>query len=76
VYNEVVTERPFYVDGEFLWVCSDAAAKLLKWNGNSYTEISSYTNPDIISGRGFFAITTTVPAYATVSELRPLDNLL
>jgi hypothetical protein len=70
IFNAIKTNEPFYVDGEFLWVCSDTSATLHKWNGFSWTEVSSYTNPDIIEGRGFFSVTTTVAGYCTISELR------
>jgi len=75
VYNETVSLRPFYVEGDFVYCSSDTANTTVhKWNGNSYTVISSYTNPDIISGRGYFAITTAADAYVTITELNPGYN--
>ena len=70
IHNAIKTNEPFYVEGEFLWATSDTANTTLhKWNGGGWTEISSYTNPDIIAGRGFFSVTTTVAAYVIISEL-------
>ena len=70
IWNSTQAKAAFYVDGDFLWVCSDPAATLFKWCGNTWVEVSSYSNPDIISGRGFFSVTCTVDAYCTISELR------
>lgn len=70
IYNAIKTNEPFYVDMDFIYCSSDTAnTKLYKWNGNSYSEVSSYTNPDVISGKGFYAVSTTVAAYVTITEL-------
>jgi hypothetical protein len=69
VYNETVTARPFYLDYDCTIVTSDLAnTTLLKWNGNSYTTVSGLVSPDIIVGRGFFAVTTAANCYVTLTE--------
>jgi hypothetical protein len=69
VYNETVTNRPFYIENDCSIVTSDIAnTTLSKWNGNSYTAISGLVSPDIIVGRGFFAVTTAANCYVTLTE--------
>jgi hypothetical protein len=70
IYNDTKTNEPFYVDGEFIWASSDPGNTLLyKWNGFGWTEVSSYTDPDIIAGRGFFSVSTVTDQYVVISEL-------
>ena len=74
VFNETVTNRPFYVDGTFLIATSLLADTTLnKWEGNGWTPVVGITNPDTIAGRGFFSITTTSNQYVTITEYRPDD---
>jgi hypothetical protein len=70
IAGETVSLRPFYVEYDFIYCSSDeVTTSLHKWNGNSYTEVPSYTNPDVIAGRGWFAITTTANNYVTITEM-------
>ena len=69
VYNETVTERAFYIEFDFTFVTSDSAnTTLYKWNGNSWEAITGMTNPDVIFGRGFYAVTTAADAYVAITE--------
>lgn len=69
VYNETVTTRPFYIEYDCTIVTSDLAnTTLLKWNGSSYTTVSGLVSPDVILGRGFFAVTTAANCYVTLTE--------
>lgn len=69
VYNATVTYEPFYVERDFTICMSSAAVtKLYKWNGVSWTEITGMANPDVIFGRGYYAISTTSDAYVVITE--------
>lgn len=69
VYNATVTTEPFFVEYDCTIVTSDLAnTTLLKWNGNSYTTVSGLVSPDVILGRGFFAVTTAANCYVTLTE--------
>lgn len=72
IAGETVALRPFYVETDFIY-CSSATATttLHKWNGVGYTQVTSYTNPDVIAGRGWYAVTTTANNYVTITELLP-----
>lgn len=69
VNNATVTTEPFFIDHDCTIVTSDLAnTTLLKWNGNSYTTVSGLVSPDVILGRGFFAVTTAANCYVTLTE--------
>lgn len=69
VYNDTVTNVVFYVDYDFT-ICSSSPTNttLYKWNGNGWTEIGGITNPEKITIRGFFSVTTAADAYVTITE--------
>lgn len=69
VYNEIVTERPFYVEHDFTIVTSNAAqTTLYKWTGGGWAAVSGISNPELIIGRGFFAVTTATDCYVSITE--------
>jgi hypothetical protein len=69
VGNATVTTEPFYVEYDFT-ICTSslAATTLYKWNGGSWTEVSGITNPDVIFGRGYYAVTTSSNQYVSITE--------
>lgn len=70
VYNDTVTNEPFFVGFPFLIATSTLAnTTLYKWNGNSWTEVSGWANPDIIDGRGYFSVTTSADEYVLITEI-------
>lgn len=69
VYDDTVTERAFYVNAPFAFATSNPDnTTLLKWNGIGWTVITGWANPDKIDSRGFFAFTTDIDTYITISE--------
>lgn len=69
VYNATVTNRPFYIDYDCTISTSDLAnTTLKKWEGNGWVTVSGLVSPDVIVGRGFFAVTTAANAYVTLTE--------
>ena len=69
VNNATVTAEPFYITRDCTIATSDLAnTTLLKWNGTSYSTVTGLVSPDIIVGRGFFAVTTAANAYVTLTE--------
>jgi hypothetical protein len=69
VHNATVTTEPFYVDYDFTICSSDPTnTTLYKWNGVGWTEIGGVANPEKITIRGFFAVTTAANAYVTITE--------
>ena len=69
IYNEIVTNRPFYVEYNFIITTSDLTTTTLsKWNGNSWSTVTGLTNPDLVAGIGFYSVTTTAANYVTISE--------
>lgn len=69
VYNETVTARAFYVTRPFTFVTSDAGnTSLYKWNGNGWTLVTGWSNPEYFYGTGYFAVTTTANCYVTITE--------
>lgn len=69
VYNETVTERPFYVEHDFTFVTSAANdTTLYKWSGGGWVAVTGISNPELILGRGFYAVSTLVDAYVSVTE--------
>jgi hypothetical protein len=69
VGGAIVTNEPFFAEYDFTFVTSDAGnTTLSKWNGTGYTAITGLANPDVIYGRGFYAVTTASAAYVTVTE--------
>ena len=76
VVNEIVTKRPFYVEYDFTFITSDAAnTTLYKWTGGSWSAITGMSNPDVLFGRGFYAVDTAAAAYVAITEhyRAPLD---
>lgn len=68
-FNEVITQEPFYVGLEWTFATSDATnTQLYKWNGNGWTEVLGWDNPETFYGRGFFAVSTAVAASVTITE--------
>lgn len=69
VYNATVTNKPFYLDFDCT-ICTDNIANttLQKWDGANWVNVSGLVSPDIIVGRGYFAVTTAVNAYVTLTE--------
>ena len=69
VSNSTVTTEPFYLEYNAT-VCTSSAANttFYKWNGTGWTEITGLSNPDIIFGRGFYAVTTATDCYVTITE--------
>lgn len=68
-YNEIVTQEAFYIEYDWTFVTSDAANTLLyKWNGNGWTQVTGWSNPEFFYGHGFFAVSTTAAAYVTITE--------
>lgn len=69
VANTTVTYEPFYIEHDFT-ICMSSASitALYKWNGVGWTEIVGLTNPDIIFGRGYYAISTTADASVVITE--------
>jgi len=69
VYNDTLSNVVFYVEHDFTFVSSDPTnTTLYKWNGNGWTEIAAIANPEKITIRGFFSVTTAANAYVTVTE--------
>lgn len=69
VYNETVTQRPFYVEHDFTFVTSDSAnTTLYKWSGGGWVAVTGISNPELILGRGFYAVTTAANAYVSITE--------
>lgn len=67
VSNDTVTNEPFYAEHEFT-ICGSGAYTLSKWNGTGWTAVANITNPDIIMGRGYYAVTTASDLYVVVTE--------
>lgn len=69
VYNDTLTEVPFYVEFPFT-ICTTTLANttLYKWNGIGWSTVSGWTNPEKIYGMGFFAITTSADETVIISE--------
>lgn len=69
VNNETVTERPFHVNKDCTIVTSDLAnTTLYKWAGTGWVAVSGLVSPDVIVGRGYFAVTTAANAYVVLTE--------
>ena len=71
VLNAIVTKRAFYVEHDFTFATSDSAnTTLYKWTGHSssWLAITGMSNPDVIFGRGFYAVDTAAACYVTVTE--------
>lgn len=69
VYNDTVTKEVFYAEYDFTFVTSDAAnTTLYKWTGNGWITISGMSNPDVLYGRGFYAVDTAANAYVAITE--------
>jgi hypothetical protein len=70
VYNDTVTEEPFYVEYPFTFVTSDQGnTSLYKWNGNGWTLVTGWSNPEYFYGTGYFAVTTAANCYVTITEM-------
>lgn len=69
VYNETVTNRPFYVEYPFTFVTSDlSVTTLYKWNGFGWVAVTPISNPENVDARGFFSVTTSSAAYVAITE--------
>ena len=73
VFNDIVTNEPFYIEFNWTFVTSDQAnTTLRKWNGSSWTDVTGWSNPEFFFGKGFYSVTTATAAYVTVTE-HPAD---
>lgn len=69
IYNATKTNEPFYIENDCTITTSDIAnTTLKKWEGNGWVTVSGLVSPDVIVGRGFFAVTTAANAYVTLTE--------
>lgn len=69
VFNETVTKRAFYIEFDFTFVTSDSAnTTLYKWTGNGWVAITGMSNPDVLFGRGFYAVDTAANCYIAITE--------
>lgn len=69
VSNATVTNEPFYVEHDFTVCMSNLSATTIsKWNGVGWTAITGLANPDVIFGRGYYAVTTSSDAYVVITE--------
>ena len=69
IYNETVTQRPFYVEYDFTFVTSTPAnTTLYKWTGGGWVAVTGISNPELIIGRGFYAVTTSANEYVAITE--------
>lgn len=69
VYNETVTNRPFYVEYPFTFVTSSpSTTSLYKWTGAGWAQITPISNPENVDARGFFSVTTSGNAYVAITE--------
>jgi hypothetical protein len=70
VHNAIATDEPFYVEYDFIIATTDLTTTTLsKWNGSTFVAVTGLTNPDLVAGRGYYAVTTTAANYVTISEV-------
>ena len=74
VSNATLTNEPFYIENDCTITTSDLAnTTLKKWEGNGWVTVTGLVSPDVIVGRGFFAVTTAANAYVTLTEHKDSD---
>lgn len=69
VYNATVTTEPFYAEYDFTFATSTPAnTTLYKWTGGGWVAVTGISNPELILGRGYYAVTTSANEYVSITE--------